>query len=131
MIAIAHCYSRVVVDIMTAVEHSTQPFNLQSMTSPLSGHHHNHTSISFQSGFRDTHYVPMCQDVLPPHPSFHTQRMTMQSTLSHDNSASDSEISTTSLGGVSALSESSELRALFPSLYQQRYHVFHYNYTRQ
>ena len=67
---------------------------------------------SIQPGPGSRHYVNMCQDSLPPH-QFQAR------SSSRENSVSDSEISTSSAASASALSESSEIRALFPAVYKQ------------
>lgn len=59
------------------------------------------------------HYVNMCQYPLPS-PPFRTQGSLCE------NCVSDSEISTSSAASVSTLSESSEIRALFPSVHEKQ-----------
>ena len=65
-------------------------------------------SNSIQPGTGSRHYVNLCLGSLTPQP-VHMQ------ICSRENTASDSEISTSSLASVSASSESSEIRALFPN----------------
>lgn len=80
-------------------------------------HYHSHENESLRLVNRnptqlvsgDRHYVNVCPNPLHP---YHNQSQL------RENSVSDSEISTSS---VSALSESSEIRALFPSLYESRH----------
>ena len=67
----------------------------------------------FQSSHGGRHYVNVCQDSFPPH------RVHRRCSTSRESSVSDSEISaTSSAASISALSESSELRALFPTVYE-------------
>ena len=66
-------------------------------------------SNSIQPGTGSRHYVNLCQGSLTPQP-LHMQ------ICSRENTVSDSEISTSSLASVSASSESSEIRALFPNV---------------
>ena len=70
-------------------------------------------SDSIQPGNGSRHYVNRCQGHLTPQP-LHTQICPVQKCVS------DSEISTSSfLVSVSALSESSEIRALFPNVHER------------
>ena len=69
---------------------------------------HPPSQLPLGSGSR--HYL--CQDSLPAHP-FHAR------SSSRENSVSDSEHSTSSAASASALSESSELRALFSPMYER------------
>ena len=69
-------------------------------------------SDSIQPGNGSRHYVNLCQGHLTPQP-LHTQICPVQKCVS------DSEISTSSLVSVSALSESSEIRALFPNVHER------------
>ena len=82
--------------------------------SPIISHHPPHHKQQLVQPAARNHYVNVCPDLLPPPlPPPSTLLLGPPNTSSREPSISDSEISTSSISG---LSDSSEIRALFASL---------------
>ena len=94
---------------LTNVNLATSEQSIQDQCSSLSHRPFLVASNSIQPGSGSRHYVNLCQGCLTPQPVH-------MHICPRGNTVSDSENSTSSLASVSALSESSEIRALFPNV---------------
>ena len=101
---------------MTAIASQKRHHHHHQFASSISHHPpHHHTVTQQLVQPARNHYVNICPDLLPPPPPPHSSSFLLapRNTSSRETSVSDSEMSTSSISG---LSESSEIRALFASL---------------
>lgn len=111
--------------IMTAVASSAakqQHHRLFAGGSPLISRHPPPPPPHQQQPATRNHYVNICTDLLPPPPPPSSLHLGLNTPSSREPSVSDSEMSTSSISG---LSESSEIRALFSSLPPSSHHHHH------